>query len=56
MPRTMLPWKLLPAFVASRAGSPWPPRWKRNAVIVSTARPSRRFVPEKELAGKGVDR
>ena len=32
--------KLLPAFAASRAGSSWPPRWKRNAVIVSTSRSS----------------
>ena len=29
----MLPWKLFPAFALSRAGSSWPPRWNRNAVI-----------------------
>ena len=43
MPSTMLPWKLFPAFAVSRTGSRWPPRWKRNAVIVSAASPSRRF-------------
>ena len=40
-----LPWKLLPALAASRAGSAWPPRWNRNAVILSTLAPSSTLRP-----------